>query len=68
MKKTLLFLTIIISTNTLPLLDQSEYLTLKRASKDDVQYILASSQFSELLCIQENLKKNENIISYQLNK
>jgi hypothetical protein len=60
-----------LSVNTLKpetLLDVSEYLTMKRATKDHVEYILTSNKFEDLLNLQENLKNKENIVKIQFNK
>ena len=53
---------------TLPALEQSKHLTLKRVSKENVQYILTAKRFGDLLRIQESFKDNDNIVSYQLTK
>ena len=58
----------IIASKTLPALEQSKQLTLKRVSKENVQYILTSNRFDDLLNIQKSFKDNDNIISYQLSK
>ena len=50
------------------LLDKSQYLMLKRVSKENFQYILNAKRFEDLLILQESFKDDENIISYQLNK
>ena len=48
--------------------DKSQYLMLKRVSKENFQYILNAKRFEDLLILQESFKDDENIISYQLNK
>ena len=50
------------------LLDKSQYLMLKRVSKENFQYILNAKRFEDLLILQESFKDDDNIISYQLNK
>jgi len=58
----------IISLKYLPQIEKSEYLTLKRVTQEDVQYILTSSGFKDLLYIEETLKEDKSIVSYQLNR
>ena len=58
----------IIASKSLPALEQSKQLTLKRVSKENVQYILTSNRFDDLLSIQKSFKDNDDIISYQLSK
>jgi hypothetical protein len=58
----------IIASKTLPVLEQSKQLTLKRVSKENVQYILTSNKFDDLLNTQKSFKDNDSIISYQLSK
>ena len=58
----------IMASITLPALEQSKHLTLKRVSKENVQYILTAKRFGDLLSIQESFKDDDNIISYQLTK
>lgn len=49
-------------------LDNSEYLTLKRATQEGNQYMMTSQSFSSLLSIQKALKNDPKILGYQLNK
>jgi hypothetical protein len=58
----------IMTLKTVPSLEQSKHLTLKRVSKENVQYILTAIKFSDLLIIQDSFKNDDNIISYQLTK
>jgi len=49
-------------------LDESNFLTMKRVEGKNIQYVLTSSDFKDLLFIEKTLKGDKNIISYQLNK
>ena len=49
-------------------LDESNYLTMKRVEGKNIQYVLTSSDFKDLLSIEKTLKGDKNIIAYQLNK
>lgn len=58
----------IMTSKSLPALEQSEHLTLKSVSKENIQYILTAKRFGDLRSIQESFKDDDNIISYQLTK
>jgi len=49
-------------------IEKSNHLTLKNVSKEGIQYILTSTNFKDLLLIQESFENNNNIIRYQLSK
>ena len=55
-------------SNNLKILDESKYLNIKKNVNGEVQYIFVSNNFDDLKNILENLKDNEDLISYQLNK
>ena len=58
----------LVLSNNLKILDESKYLNVKKNVNGEVQYILVSNNFDDLKNILENLKDNEDLISYQLNK
>ena len=58
----------LVLSNNLKILDESKYLNIKKNVNGEVQYILVSNNFDDLKNILENLKDNEDLISYQLNK
>ncbi len=49
-------------------LDESNLLTFKNSTKNDVHYVLCSNSYEELLKIQSFFENDNNIISSQLNK
>ncbi len=49
-------------------LEKNKFLTFKSVSSDSVQYILASHNYDDLYKIQEFFDKDENIVTFQLNK
>ena len=50
-------------------LEKSEFLSIKKLSNNgDLYYVMTARNFEDIRFIQEKLGKNENIISYQLNK
>ena len=49
-------------------LDESNLLTFKNSTKNDVHYVLCSNSYEELLKIQSLFENDNNIISSQLNK
>ena len=58
----------LVLSNNLKILDESKYLNIKKNVNGEVQYIFVSNNFDDLKNILENLKDNEDLISYQLNK
>ena len=58
----------LVLSNNLKILDESKYLNIKKNINGEVQYIFVSNNFDDLKNIMENLKDNEDLISYQLNK
>ena len=58
----------LVLSNNLKILDESKYLNVKKNVNGEVQYIFVSNNFDDLKNILENLKDNEDLISYQLNK
>ena len=58
----------IIVTQSIVDLDESEFLKSKNFGKDNNSYLLASSNFKDLKSIANDLEKNINIISYELNQ
>ena len=58
----------LVLSNNLKILDESKYLNIKKNVNGEVQYILVSNNFDDLKNILENMKDNEDLISYQLNK
>ncbi len=58
----------LVVSNNLKILDESKYLNIKKNVNGEVQYIFVSNNFDDLKNILENLKDNEDLISYQLNK
>ena len=55
-------------SKNIELLDDSEHLTIKRISDNKIHYVLTSKRFIDLQNIEKVLKKDKNVISYQLNK
>ena len=49
-------------------LDDSNLLTMKRVTKENIYYLLTSKGFEDLKDIERVLKKDKNVVSYQLNK
>ena len=58
----------LVLSNNLKILDESKYLNIKKNINGEVQYIFVSNNFDDLKNILENMKDNEDLISYQLNK
>ena len=56
------------SFKSLKQLDESNLLTFKNSTKNDVHYVLCSNSYEELLKIQSFFENDNNIISSQLNK
>ena len=49
-------------------LEESEYLTFKQVSAENIQYILASNNYEELMQIQRGFYENNDILSFQVTK
>ena len=47
-------------------LDNSQHLSIKESSDGNINYVLSSSNFEELKNILSKLKKNKDLISFQL--
>ena len=58
----------VVSPKNISNLDKSTLLTIKRNNGDNVEYTLVSNDIEELKKIFTSIKKDNNIISYQLRK
>lgn len=53
---------------TITSLEESEYLTFKQVSAENVQYILATNDHKKLMQIQKSFDGNDDILSFQVTK
>ena len=56
------------SSKPIEILDKNIDLSFKHVANDEFHYILTSNNYQTLVDMQELFMKNENIISYQINK